>query len=205
VRLWDRADLAARPRILYRATERVRTVLFSPDSRRLAVGGDEKVVHFLPVGPPDSQLVPAPRLAPGFRGADEVGSRSSQPGPLLKHDSHVWALAFTRDGRWLATASGDRAVRLWDLAQPTATPLVLGMHNGGALTVAFSPDERWIVSGGQDQTVRLWPRHLAALAGRGCAVAGRNLRADEWERYFRGQPYHQTCGDLPAPEGRDAP
>jgi WD40 repeat protein len=64
-------------------------------------------------------------------------------------------MAFSPDGRLLATAGGDGAVRLWDLGTNTELRRVGGP--GDRLTgVAFSPDGRLLAASGTDADVRLW-------------------------------------------------
>lgn len=73
---------------------------------------------------------------------------------LLQGRSWVYSIAFSPDGRWLATGVGGKAVRIWDLetGQPVRD---LAAGNGSVLYVAFSPNGRWLVSGG-GKTVRIW-------------------------------------------------
>ena len=68
------------------------------------------------------------------------------------------ALAVSPGGRWLATASDDRSLRLWDLKadDPTAATDMLSGHEGRVTGVTFTPDGRWLVSGSDDHTIRLW-------------------------------------------------
>jgi WD40 repeat protein len=67
---------------------------------------------------------------------------------MLPHDDWVWAVTYSPDGKWCATASKDKTARLWDTAtgEPVSPPL---NHKYPVWTVAFSPDgtELWTGSG----------------------------------------------------------
>jgi WD40 repeat protein len=76
----------------------------------------------------------------------------------MSHDlDGVWDVAFSPDGRLLATAHGLRTVQLWDtVAQRRAGKALVGGHIGRVITVRFSPNGRLLASGSEDGRIMLW-------------------------------------------------
>lgn len=75
--------------------------------------------------------------------------------PGHRDDMHVLALAFSPDGRTLATGGNDGVIKLWKTDTMTCWADLLD-HRGFVDALAFSPDGKVLASGGSDKTVRLW-------------------------------------------------
>jgi WD40 repeat protein len=151
VRLWD--VTTQKPVLSLPQTAQVFALAFSPDGKTLATGGGEVInrkEHVIRLWD-----VSAPARSPHSRS-------------LVAHKSNIYSLAFSRDGRLLATGSEDTTVRLWDVKTRRRLHTLLG-HNGVASAVKFSPDDKTLATSSWDQTTRLWDvqtgKPLAVLRG----------------------------------------
>ncbi len=74
---------------------------------------------------------------------------------LEGHGNTVRSVAFSPDGKYLASGSVDSTVKLWQVEAAREARTLAG-HKDMVTAVAFSPDSRYLASAGIDETVRIW-------------------------------------------------
>ena len=80
---------------------------------------------------------------------------NSMPSELKGHTALIYHVAFSPDGKLLATAGFDNLIKLWEWPSGKEVRTLTG-HTGPVYCVAFHPNGNILASGSLDKTIRLW-------------------------------------------------
>ncbi|WP_414622747.1 WD40 repeat domain-containing protein, partial [Calothrix sp. CCY 0018] len=80
---------------------------------------------------------------------------------------YVNSVAFSPDGKTLASGSWDKTIKLWNISSGKIISTLDG-HQSYVNSVAFSPDGKTLASGSADKTIKLWSLDLDDLLSKGC-------------------------------------
>lgn len=169
---------------------RVSAVAFSPDGRRVLTGSTTDrarlwdadtgrvLKEFLVCGhavafSPDGRQV----LTDDFAGTTARLWDAATGAEVRRFEGHtgwVGAVAFSADGRYVATGSADKTARIWEVSTGRARQILAG-HAAMLGAVAFAPDGKQLLTGGRDNTARLWD---AGTGNELCRLIG--FGAGEW-------------------------
>ncbi|WP_155543471.1 WD40 repeat domain-containing protein [Amycolatopsis camponoti] len=127
------------------------------------LGGDTALFHTLWLAARQAERTG--QAAPAIFSPVPDGAAWACTNILTGHDGEVTGVAFSPNGRLLATVSADMSVRLWSTHDGTPHGEPMNGHRGPVWGVAFSPTGRCLATASVDTTVRLWDPHTAtALA-----------------------------------------
>jgi RNA polymerase sigma factor (sigma-70 family) len=131
-----------------------------------------------------AQPGPKPAEAPPAKQTREQPARTDRFGDPLpegavarlgtsrwRHGDQVLAVAFSPDGKKLASGAMDRRVHLWDTATGRRLRTFRG-HKGEVSCVLFTPDGKRLVTLGWDKTIRLWDVDSGAEIRRWATLGG---------------------------------
>jgi eukaryotic-like serine/threonine-protein kinase len=116
-------------RAVARYADWLRTVVWSPDGKTIAIGGHRAEIVV-------------------------VDTATGAVSELRGHSDAIYTLAFSRDGTRLLSASDDATARVWDLA--TGAAVVLRGHDDDVYRARFSADERGVATSSVDGSARVW-------------------------------------------------
>ncbi|HEX9990004.1 MAG TPA: WD40 repeat domain-containing protein [Chloroflexia bacterium] len=183
VQIWDAANWQAIHQLNSDPRYLVGSLSWSPDGKLLAIGtGDLEVwdveeeklaaklttysgansVAWSPVG---KQIAFGSALDPyrGDKGVVRIWdytegnehTTENDVTTLTGHSGDLHSVAWSPDGKQLASGSDDNTVKIWDLASRQSTATLTG-HKSQVVSVAWSPDSKKIASGSWDRTARVW-------------------------------------------------
>jgi WD40 repeat protein len=142
IRLWDPASGNC-IHTLSGNSDSVWSIAWSPDGHCLASGRfDDTILLWDPASGACTHTLSGHIYPLPLKGADTIFS-------------YVHSIAWSPDGRCLASCSGDTTIRLWDPASGNCIHTLSG-HSTAVYSIAWSPDGRCLASCSGDTTFRLW-------------------------------------------------
>jgi WD40 repeat protein len=166
--LWD-VETSSQRRVLCRQKYPVIAVAFTADGKRIATAGrrvqlwdvehgnqvwglSDRESYFSIAFSPDQKS-----LAYGTNGLIRLCDvASAEPtGKLLAEKGMVYQLDYSPNGKWLAAATSDGTLTLWDTTQQSRRKWVAA-DQSALFSATFSSDGKYLASGGRERVIRIW-------------------------------------------------
>jgi serine/threonine protein kinase len=114
---------------------------------------------------------------------------------LTGHSDSVQSVVYSPDGRYLASGSGDKNIKIWEVATGKQLRTLTG-HSDTVSSVLYSPDGRYLASGSNDKNIKIWEvatgKQLRTLTGHYGEVYsviyspdGRYLASGSWDKNIK--------------------
>ena len=87
-----------------------------------------------------------------------------EKGELQGHQGAVYCLKFSPSGKFIATGSFDKTVRIWDWSTQMQSAILME-HDLNISDLGWSYDSNFLVSGAYDQTCKVWDVQVSILIG----------------------------------------
>ena len=117
--------------VLWGHSDKVFSVVFSPDGSHVVSGSNDNTVHIWNVVTGEAEAV------------------------LMGHSSSVYSVDFSPDSSHVVSGSADNTIHIWNMMTGESEAELKG-DSGEVYSVAFSPDGKYVVSGLFDHTIQIW-------------------------------------------------
>ena len=140
--IWNLEQPDALPVFLEEHEGKVFSLAFSPNGKFLTAGGNRDLTLW--------------RWDPNGSAISPIHLRIGSSTEIMEGSDVRRAVAFSPDGKILATGETNGVVSLWNPLDPVTPVAILHAHEGPVESLAFNSDGKTLASGGQDNLVKLW-------------------------------------------------
>jgi WD40 repeat protein/energy-coupling factor transporter ATP-binding protein EcfA2 len=197
---WNNAE-TGQSRLLHATQHNIRVMDISPDGKSVVIGTLEGKAIIIDIASQMESVVASqasnPVHAVGFDAKGEIVAIGTEKGSVMfwsipkkatirefkGHKARVSKISFSRDGKYMATASFDKTIQLWMLDRLNDLPIILRDSDAILWDLVFSPNSEYLLAGAGNGEVRVWPTHPDVIAAQICDKINRKIELEEWNRY----------------------